>query len=102
METPHKNVVPFSKSNVNKEPVMQNIFLTMGPMPIEMVVSGIAQIEPQGWTARFIVPMGMQKSSGLALAQSPAFPVFNVIMCKEFAEGSEIVNPEVKFGPDKK
>lgn len=100
METPNTNlnIVPFSKSNVNKDPIPHNIFLTMGPMPLELVVSGIAQVEEQGWVARFIVPMGTQRSSGLALAQSPSFPVFNLVICKVFNEGCEIVNPSLNFG----
>jgi hypothetical protein len=95
------NVVPFRPENVNKEPVPQNIFLTMGPFPLEYAVAAEAQVEPQGWEVRHIVFGGTQKASGLAIAQNPSIPVYYVVMCKIFAEGTEIVNPTVNFGKPK-
>jgi hypothetical protein len=94
----NNNIVPFRPGNVDKKPLMQNIFLTMGPFPLEYAVGATAQVEAQGWAVRQIVYVGTQKASGLAIAQNPSISVYSVIMCKEIAEGTEIVNPTVNFG----
>ena len=99
MNDKQKMIVPWSKGNeVEQKPIEQNIFLTMDNLPIQMAVAAMAQVEPQGWTVRFLVFAGMGKTSGLAIAQAPSIPLYNVILCKMFIEGTEIVNPVLDFG----
>lgn len=81
---------------------MQNIFLTMGPFPLEYAVGAWAQVEAQGWIVRQLIYGGVQKASGLAIAQNPMITIYYVVLCKEFAEGTEIVNPIVNFGQPNK
>ena len=93
-------VIPYSKGNKEaKKPLPQNVFLTVGPLPINAVAACISLIEEQKWTVREVLFAGHVSQSPIALQQPMAVPVYHVIICKVFNEGEELIHPNLNLGP---
>lgn len=88
--------IPYSEDNVNKEPKPANIFLTMGPASVNMIIHFIAQTEAQGWQTRFILFAGAEPVNKLSINQNTMIPLYHAIICKEFIEGEEMIEPVIR------
>jgi hypothetical protein len=87
-------LVPYSKENETaKLPISRNIFLTIGPAHADKTAYIISRVEEQGWIARFVVFAGTIKASAISMATQPSIPVYNVLVCKRFNEGEELIEP---------
>jgi hypothetical protein len=90
-------LIPYGKDNTDKKAIPHDIYLTIGPMPINAAVSAMSQAEEQGWKTKTIVFAGTQKNSTIAMASQPSFPVYFVIIYKVFCEGEEMVDPKIRL-----